>query len=92
MQPMFVSSLIDSFGLWIIEMKGTKEMVARCDFADGLDVIDHTGNIREKRVGTTRKYIFSVELIAAASQIRRYKILIAAAIDDPRCNTIFKLL
>ena len=40
----------------------------------------------------TRKYIFSIKLIAAAGKIRRYNTLIAAAKTDPHCNSVFKLL
>ena len=42
--------------------------------------------------GTTRKWIFSVGLIAATGKSRRYNILIAVAKADPHCNAIFKLL
>ena len=46
----------------------------------------------EARFGTIRKYIFGVRLIAATAKIHRYSIPIAAAKDDPCCNTIFELL
>ncbi|XXG63066.1 hypothetical protein AAC387_Pa05g1334 [Persea americana] len=47
---------------------------------------------RVGRLDTTRKYIFSIGLIAAADKIRCYSILIVVAKGDSHCNAIFELL